>query len=82
MLSLGKFLRQFYLIVIELHPGVRGIEWSDFFYPVFFVVIEDFHIRIFEQVKIDFIAIIPNSHHKGAFLVKQLDPFRDGIIKK
>ncbi len=42
---------------------MSGIKWDNLFNKIFLVIVENFEIKISQQIKIDLITIIPDTHY-------------------
>ena len=68
-----QIARKLYLVRIEFHAGVAGVEWNDLLDERMFMVNKYFEVIIAQDVQINFVTIVPDRHYKGAVLVKELD---------
>ena len=78
MKILRVFLFDFNLIQIEFHSTVISFQKVDFVYPIFFVVVEDFDVFVFQQIQINLVSVVPNTHDKSPFEIKGLDLLMQG----
>jgi hypothetical protein len=74
------FLFDFNLIQIELHPAVAPFQKVDSVNPVFFVIVEHFYILVFQQIQIDFVSVVANTHDKSPLEVESLDLLMQGQL--
>ena len=56
------FLIDFNLIQVKLHPAMIPFQKVDFVYSIFFVVVENLYVLIFQQIQIDLVAVVANAH--------------------
>ena len=49
------------------------IEWDDLLYPVFFMIVKHLYIKVFDQVKVNLVPIIPDVHDEHTILIQQLN---------
>lgn len=71
-MGLQNVFREVNLVGIELDAAVLGIHELNFLNAIQLMVVEYLYIVFPQQVKVDFIAIIPDGNHKGAMLIKHL----------
>ena len=73
MKILRFFLLDFNLIQIEFHPTVVSFQKVDFINLVFFVIIEDFDVLVFQQIQINLVPVVANAHDKSPLEVEGFD---------
>jgi hypothetical protein len=59
--------------------GVQKINPINF---VQLVVVKNLNVLVMQQVQVDLVAIVPNSHHKSPLHIQKLDFFMQGKISE
>lgn len=51
------------------------VSWQkvDLVNPILFVIVEYFHVFIFQQIQIDLVSVVANAHHKSPLQVERFD---------